>query len=58
MRKQRVWIASGFDSKGKLTRLEEVISLKGLKRAIEQTVKSKLRVAVEEKIMKAEKSRA
>ena len=55
MRRQRVWIGSGFDSHGKLARLEEVVSLKGLKRAIEQTVKSKLRIAVEERVMKAEK---
>lgn len=56
-RRQRVWIASGFDRKGKLARLEEVVSLKGLKRAVEQTVKSKLKLAVEEKVMKPEKLR-
>jgi len=46
---KRGWTVSGYHrAGGRLTRLEDVKSISALKRAVEQTVKSKLVLRVEE----------
>lgn len=46
---KRGWTVSGYHrAGGRLTRLEDVKSISGLKRAVEQTVRAKLVLKVEE----------
>jgi hypothetical protein len=57
-RVQRVFEVAGYDRKGKLCRLEEVVSLKSLLRATRETVKSHLAIKVQEKLAEYAKERA